>query len=362
MAANKSTGQKKQTRAMAIVVVSFVVMVFVAATLAKYVALGSLEWVADAAKATAVVIGVNEENEEYRDNRGRKRYRVWLAYQFDAEGQTITGKTDVSTVPKLSRTDQELVILYQPGNPQKHTFEYHVKSTLSKKGLLPYVISTLPFTGGAAYFLHIILALLWVRKSTVILPEGFYKEDRWLDVDDKYVVGIDQGDLVYFDIHKKRVKEVQQAFQEGKPMSELVQLGQYRSLVTMPLSDITKVVTDHNSDVIYVTHNGTEHRVEFLNVKVKAHALKRILRKIPHSKQYEKRERSRLNAVKMSLIGSLLVIGAAWYFDHSGSYVIAVFVLVAWLVPTFLSRLLDPHTTRTWLIKRDMNNFQRSLN
>jgi hypothetical protein len=223
-----------------------------------------------------------------------------------------------------------------------------VKSTLNNKGLLSYVFSTLPFSGGAAYFLYLMLNLLWVKESKKTLPEGFYREASWLDVDDKYIVAVDQGKLICFDIHKNRVSDIQQAFQSGQSIDDLIQLSRHSSLISLPLSEITKITTDHNSDVIYATHDDTEHSLEFLNVKVKTHALKRILSSLPNNMQYTKQERTRFEAARLSFIGLLIVLTLVWFIDHYIAYIVAGFVLVLWLIPTFFSRLFDPHTTRSW--------------
>ena len=100
-------------------------------------------------------------------------------------------------------------------------------------------------------------------------------------------------------------------------------------------------------------HNDSEHSLEFLTVKVKTHALKRILANTPHLDIYKKRERSRLEAIRASAIGLIIVVGGAWYLDHFIANIIAGALLVVFLLPKFLSRLFDPHTTRSWSIKTE---------
>lgn len=353
MAIIKSPGQKRKTRAQIIVVVFFLAVAFIVASATEFFAQSNLKWVDGAASTNATVTSISEETEEYRNRKGRKRYRerVWLEYKFEAEGVTVSERVDVSNVLEIPSMDKNMVVLYQPGNPQKHKLEYQVNSTLNEKGLLSYVISTLPFSGGAAYVLYIVLNLLWVKESKKTLPEGFYNETSWLDVDDKYVVAVDNGNLICFDIHKKRVRDVQEAFQSDESVDKLIQLSKHSSMISVPLTEVTKVSTDHNSDVIYITHDETEHALEFLNVKVKTHALKRIIFSIPGAKEYNKRERTRVEATRLSFFGLVIVLAGAWFIDHFITYIIAGFILVIWLIPSFCTQLFDPSTTRSWVLE-----------
>ncbi|RBP51738.1 DUF3592 domain-containing protein [Arenicella xantha] len=349
----KSPGQKRKTLVQIITAVFFVLAVLLISSLTRFVSHESLKWTSNADTATATVLSITEETEEYRNLKGRKRYRdhVWLAYEFQAEGKTVSDRIDVSNFFELSGLGEELTVLYQPGNPEEHALEYQVKSKQRNDSLTSYAISTLPFSGGAAYFMYLLLGFVLVRESKKKLPEGFYTESSWLDVDDKYVVAIDQGNLVCFDINKKCLRDVQGAFQSGRSINDLVHLSKHSKITLLPLGEITQISTDHNSDVIYATHDDELHSLEFLNVKVKTHALKRILAAVPQAKIYVKRERTRLEAARFSLISLLILCAGAWFIDHYVMYIIVAMILFVWTLPTLFSRLWDPHVTRSWSVE-----------
>jgi len=349
----KSPGQIRKSRTKIIVVCLFVFATLLGATATQHVSKRSLAWTNNAAKTTASITNIKEQTEEYRNLKGRKRYReiVTVDYKYSVEGETYSHSTEFSNPLDVAKLSQNLDLLYLPSSPNKHQFESQARSILDEGSLIPYLISAAPFSGALAYAVYLILSLFWVRESKKVLPKGFFRENCWLDVDDKYVVAIDEGNLVTFDIHKNKLSTVQAAFQQHKPVSDLVYLSGHSEIVILPLDEITKVTSDHNSDVVYVTHDEEEHSLEFLNVSVKNHALKRILPLLPLIKKYSKLERGRFESSLPALIGTLALVAIAGFI---GSYIVNLIVgllVITWLLPKAVSRLTDPLITRNWFAK-----------
>ena len=279
----KSPGQIRKSRTKIIVVCLFIFSTMLGAIVTQHLSKRSLAWTYNAAKTTAAITNIAEQTEEYRNFRGRKRYReiVTVDYKYSVETETYSHTKELNNPLDAAKLSQNLSILYSPSNPNQHQFESQVRSVLARDSLTPQLISAAPFSGALAYAVYLILSLFWVRESKNVLPKGFFRENCWLDVDDRYVVALDKGNLVTFDIHKSKLSTVQTSFQQNKPISDLVYLSGHSEILILPLDEITKVTSDHNSDLVYIEHDDAEHRFEFLNVSVKNHALKRILPLLP---------------------------------------------------------------------------------
>ncbi|MCJ8320933.1 MAG: hypothetical protein MJK12_14940 [Colwellia sp.] len=352
MAVKKSPGQKRKTIVQVSVFMLFIITTYFAGQFWGTISESSMSWVKDHSSTTATVTEVLHEEEEYRNMKGRKRTRdlYTMSYKFTLEGEEFDNTVEISS-SAYDNTEQgsELVVWYANEDPYINDSKDNVESALSDNNAMSNMVSVGVYTAPVALFIYWLLSIIFVRESKKSLPEGFYTETSWLDVDDKYMVALDGSDLVYFDIDKNRVSDVQEAYQNNANLEELIGNSKSSKLKRIPLGKITELVSHHNSDVIAIDYNDDSHSIEFLNQTVKAHALERIVKHIPSTLTYVKKERTRLQAAIPSFIGLLIVAAIIYFVDYFVvSFLLGLYILVS-LLPKIVSRLIDPTTTQSWL-------------
>lgn len=351
MAKHKSPGQKRKGIVRIVAVVLFLVSTFCASLIAEKMHTSELSWVKNHNSTSAKVTDLTQEEEEYRNLKGRTRHRdvYYVSYEFAAADEQYTNDVSIShsQFSALAIGDN-IEIWYDQDDPNSNDTKANIESEIANNNTLGNMISVVPYTGPAILFIYYLLTLIFVRESKHVLPEGFYTENSWLDIDDKYVVALENGELIYFSINDKQADAVQSAYQENAPLEELIRLGRAKKVARIPLAEISELTSDHNSDVFSLEHNNKTHSVEFLNQTVKAHALQAVKQQLPPALQYEKIEKSRLQSALPALIFLAVLAGGAFYMDAFLVWLIVGFIAVIWVLPKIFSRLIDPTVREQW--------------
>lgn len=347
----KSPGQKRKKWVRVIAILIFIVATCAASLLAKMINDESLSWVADHVAVQGVVTERSYEREEYRNRKGRKRYRdvYQLSYEFTAAGETYSNW--VSVGESLYENMEEggtVTIWHASDDPYINDLKENVESRVSGSDSAGNIVSAITFTAPTCLFLYWLLNLLFVREPKNALPEGFYTENTWLDIDDNYLVMLDGSDLVFFNIDKKHSSDAQEAYQNNASLEALMAASKSSNFKRIPLPEITELLSHHNSDVFVIEHGDDTHTVEFLNRTVKAHALERVKPFIPETLVYSKKERSRLQAAVPSSLVLTILIAIGYFVDSLLLNLALGFIAIVWVVPTIISRLIDPTVTEKW--------------
>ena len=351
MATLKSPGQKKKGIVRIISFLLFILITTCASFVTSYINTKSLEWTKNHIETTGLTTELTQTEEEYRNSKGRKRTRdaFHITYTFEANDSEFeyTKKIDSSLFYELEESDP-VVIWYNAENPEINNLKSTIALNKNSNNTVSNTITILPFSIGGSLFLYYLLSFIFVRESKHVLPEGFYTENTWLDVDDNYLVAIDNNDLVFFDIDKKQSSTVQKLYQNGAPLEEIIAKSKSSRFNRIPLSEIKELSSDHNSDTINIEHNDKLHSVEFLNQALKSHALDRIKPLIPADLNYNKNERSRLQAAVPSIVLGILLSAVIYFSSITILNVLVGLFVITKVVPTVISRLLDPTVTEEW--------------
>lgn len=358
MAKYKTSGQKRKGAVRVIAIVVFLVLTFGAATLLGKIQTVTLAWVKNHASISATVTELSSETEEYRTLKGRKRERevYYVTYAFELDSEEYGNTTTITEEQYSSLSEGAAIeVWYASDDPYTNETKDNMEAEIASDNTFGHAFGVLPFTAPATYFIYLILTLLFVRESKKAMPKGFYTSNSWLDVDDHYVVAIVGEDLMYFSFDKSRTREVQTAYQKNTPLKELIQLSKTTEVTRFPLSEITLLESNHNSDTFTVEHKQTSHTIEFLNQTVKAHALNAVKKHLPSSLNYQKLERTRLQATLPALIFLSVLIAAAYFI---GSFLISLiigFISLVWVVPGIYRGVRDPKVTEYWRSEEIVN-------
>jgi hypothetical protein len=351
MAVQRSPGQKRLRRVRIIMVLLFIAITYLGSHILGYVKTKSLEWVNDHQQVNATIVDKKHVREEYRNLKGRKRMRdaYYVSYRFIAADReyTKTIKIDDFQYDEIDKGD-EVPVWYASGDPSKNDLVANIVLDKIGNTTVSNMISVLFVTVPVCLFLYYMLKLIFVREAKKALPDGFYTENSWLDIDDNYVVALENSELIYFNIHPKRAGRVQEAYQKDATVDELFELSGAKGAVRIPMNKISKLSSCHNTDTIRIKHEDKSHSVEFLNQTVKAHALERVKKLIPASLEYSIDEPTRLRAAMPSVIFLLILAGLFYYFDNPVAIGVIAFITIIWTIPTVFSRLLDPPVTQRW--------------
>ena len=348
----KSPGQKRKGM---VRIIAFLVLIAATYTLSLFlgaVTTEELAWTADHQEVMATITELSHESEEYRNLKGRLRTKdvYYAAYEFSVDSEQYANSIEISHSEFASHEDgDQIPVWYATDDPDLNDTKMNIQSAINNNDTVGNMVQALPFSIPATMFIYWLLTLIFVRESKTVLPEGFYTESSWLDVDDHYLVSLDNNDLVYFKFDAKRSAHVQESYQNGVPLEELIATSKASKFKRLPLSEIAGMRSDHNSDVIHIEHGDDTHMVEFLNQTVKAHALERIKKLIPASLEYAKIEKTRIQAALPSLITLLLLCGGIAYFDLFIVQIILGFAALVWVLPKLISRLINPTITEKWM-------------
>lgn len=351
MAVQKSPGQKRKQIVIIFTVILFAVSTFFAGQFLGSITDSSLAWIDDHTATNAVVTELIYEEEEYRNRKGKLRTRdiYYLSYSFQIDGDTLENQVEVN-LSQYNQLEQgsNVEIWYDNQDYYTNDTQENIEDLLADNTIEGNMFNVAIYTAPASMFIFWVLSLIFVRESKKALPKGFYTETSWLDVDDKYMVSLDGNELVYFNIDKSKISDIQEAYQNGANLEELMGNSKSSKLKRIPLAEISELTSRHNSDVINIEHNEENHSIEFLNQTVKAHALERITKHIPTSLAYTKKEKTRIQAAIPSLLWLLILITAVYFVENLVvNAVIGLYVIVS-VLPKIIGRLLDPTVIQTW--------------
>lgn len=346
----KSVGQKRKTR---VAIFSFLLG---AALLAGGV------WVKSIYSRAAIKLLKNHEvaeatitdlkHEEIRTGKKSTNDLYALTYTFEAEGKSWENTDLVSSIEyEILEGKDSVEVFYDRNNPKINATKISLKldaATSNSMHALFVAIWVVPGT----YFLYIILNLIFVREPKGVLPEGFYTETSWLDIDDNYLIILQESQIKIFNFDEKRSGQVQKYYQEGMDPEQLTTSvkGETKSI---DLAKVTKVESRHYSDALSVTHeridadNNDEVEevtttVEFISAAAKEHALERIKPMLPKTLNETIERQTRIRSSATGFIWSLLAAGLVLYFNANIMAILAAFIILYFSLPSFFARLVDP--------------------
>jgi hypothetical protein len=351
MSTLKSPGQKKKEIARVITFIMFFIITGFAYMGVSYVNTKSIDWTKNHIETIGSITNLNWVEEEYRSSKRRTSTRdiYQITYTFQANGMILenTQKIDGALFSELSESDP-VTIWYADDDIYTNNLKSNLILRKVENNSTNNIISVLPFTLGGTLFIYYLMSFLFVRESKNSLPEGFYTESTWLDVDDNYLVAIDGNDLVFFDIDKKQSNKVQKLYQKNTSLEEMIAVSKSSKFNRIPISEINEVSSRHNSDTITIEHKEKTHSVEFLNQALKAHALDRIKLLIPSNLSHKTNEKTRIQAALPAIILAIILSSAIYFSSIFIINIIIGFLIITKVVPTIISRLLDPTITEEW--------------
>jgi hypothetical protein len=348
----QSPGQKRKKIVRILSFIIFLAATYVGSIVAAHFKNTIYQWVDDHQQVAAKVIELTSEEDEYRNLKGRKRsstvYVISYAFEISQEKFENTIEVDHSLYSSLQQGDS-LTVWYASSDPQLNDARANIESTIASNTTLGNMLSAAPYTAPASLFLYYLLSFIFVRESKKKLVPGFYTDQSWLDIDDKYIVYLDQDELVYFAFDKRVSSKIQQAYQEDKTLDELISISKSKEINRIPLQQITEISSNHNSDIINIEYEDKTHSVEFLNQAIKAHALEKIKPRIPTELDYQIDQKSRLGATIPSALTLLVIFSIGYFVDMFVIQLILGFIGIVWVLPTIFSRLIDPTETKSWV-------------
>lgn len=351
MAKFKSPGQKRKGIVRIVSLLIFVAATYAGSLVLAFFNTGALSWIDNHTEVSASIIELNHYEEETRNLKGRKRtsdyYEVSYLFTVEQEEYENTVSIDYSDFSSVT-AGEEITVWYDTSDPYISDTKANAQSDVNSNTTVGNMVGVAPYSAPLTLFIYWLLQIIFVRESKKSLPQGFYTEKSWLDIDDNYVVAIDNDDLVFFNIHEKQAGNVQDAYQNDAPLEELIAISQSSNFKRIPLNEITALSSNHNSDVFVIEHGEDSHSVEFLNQTVKAHALEAVKKCLPESLNYTKQEKSRIESVTPSVLFLLVLIVTAVALDIFVLNLIIVFISLVYVLPRVFSRAIDPTITEHW--------------
>lgn len=354
MAKILSPGQKKKRFILWLVFVVFAIATLLASVVVGRLTSSMYAWVDQHGFVVATVDDVYQSEEEYRNSKGRRRTRTlyYVAYSFPYDDHFIENEVEVSSsVFKGLDEGADIEVWYDPEHPYINDTASNLTEITGSANLIGSAIRVAPYTAGGFLVLYNILVSLFARESKKILPKGFYGQRSWLDVDDKVMVVAEGRTIIYFDINKHHVGEVQEAYQRGDSLEELIRLSKTTEVNRIPMAEITVMKSDHKKDQIVLEHKNETHYIEFLNVAVKNHALRRFQLMMPENMTYEKVERTRLKAAFIPILALGTLIGIVWFFDMFAIKLLVSAVALLLVFPKALRELVNPTQSERWAVQ-----------
>jgi hypothetical protein len=347
----KSQGQKRKKYVQVFSILFFLITTYYGASVVKLFADSENSWIDEHNEAVATIVDKRTFEEEYSGRKGRTKYRTAyeISYTFTLNDEPYSNSVVVSesTFNELQK-DAQVKVWYNTDDPYYNDTADNAQSAIEDNNIGSNMVSAAPFTGGVSYFIYWMLSLLFVRESRKKLPEGFYTENSWLDVDDKFLVAMNENKIDYFSIRSSTLATVQQNYQRGDTIEQLSKVSESKEFFEIPFADIIKVESAHTSDTIKISTAEDEHSIEFLNQAVKAHALERMEKHFPTALLKSVNEPTRLKALIPSLIMLSIVVGLVVYLN--GFLIkLGIGLLGAYfLLPSFVRTLIEPAITTKW--------------
>ena len=304
--------------------------------------------------ATATVNAVTDEVSEHRGRKGRKitEHEYSTDYQFSLDGEPMAGHAILSASEyEVLNEGDSLEVWYPKGQPElampKMVADRLAVSTPLDR-LLPHISLILMIAGAITG----VLMVLFGREPKGVLPEGFYSENGWLDVDDKYLVYLTDSHLYSVSIDKKQVGTMQKLYQSGATIEDLL-ANAGDKYIGIPLSAITEVESHFHKDTITASYQldgkSDSETLEFLNPAVKRHAAERIAKALPGNLHREEVQKTRLQSALPALVVTALLVAVVFFVDNRLVDIGAILLLLL-SVKVLLTRLLKPVALTRWLL------------
>ena len=312
--------------------------------------------------AQGTITDLYQDLEEYQGRKGRTKTRdvYFVRYDFLVADQLYFGELKITPDKYAELADKtHLEVWYQADHPENNTTEFKLTADIASESLGHRALNVALIIVPIALVLNYLLALLFAREPKGYLPEGFYTENSWLDVEDGYLVMYGAENLSSLSIHKKHIRDVQYLYQHGGSWQQMLAAA-HGKLKEVPFAEITCVKSDHHSDVFHVEY-GVEKSLsaEFLNPTVKAHALAQLEGHLPARLILNTHNFSRFRSARNSLIA--LVIFVALLCVASSFWIMVLVGLgLLWSLKSTVSPLLDPTVRSLWMDLKAKRHSTRS--
>lgn len=336
------------------------VLALICLTLAYFVPgpaqLAALELQQNHESAPITITQVNEVEEESRSRRGRTKITtvIYIDYQYQVEGNTFSNQKKLSTNDFLALQDISVPqVWFKPGEPAKAKLAGQVKADATRtpiQRVFSVGIIALP----VLYVLNIILSFFFGREPKGYMPEGFYTKDSWLDIEDNYLITLDNHTISVVSFDKKSANTIQERYQNSNSLDDIVRDISIKQTV-IPFESITCVESEHFRDTIYVEYkvNGEEESksLEFLSATMKAHALDKISSNLSVELIRSDKQFSRLGAAKWRLIFAIIFAAIAFYYADTSIALVLGAVASLYFLKSSLARLFNPTLLSKWVVK-----------
>lgn len=303
--------------------------------------------------AEATISSLDQTEEEYRGRKGRKKTRqvYTVSYEYQVNGVQYQQQHDLTSSQYDDLVGNEtLPVWFAEQKPADATPKIVVEHQ-AHESAVERVFDAAPYVIGLALILNIILSLLFGREPKGKLPEGFYTENSWLDIEDDRLVVLDGQYVVSVRFDSKQCDKVQKLYQSGAGLEAI--LAQVPCKQTrIDLNTVTEVSSEHFRDTISLSFStdGKKNSIslEFLSATVKEHALTQIARALPASLKMNVEKRTRLQSARASLIVAVISAGALYYFLGNVLAMGGCALVLLWALKVLLQRLIDPTVTITF--------------
>ncbi|MCE2597079.1 DUF3592 domain-containing protein [Motilimonas cestriensis] len=299
--------------------------------------------------------------EEYRSRQGQIKTRdvYFVRYDFLVGDQLYFGELQIDPEQYTDLAGKtQLEVWYQADRPDINTTEFKLASEIAEESLGRRALHMALIVVPVAVVLNYLLALIFAREPRGYLPEGFYTENSWLDVEDGYLVVYNSDHLSALSIHKKHIDDVQHLYQQGGSWQQILAAA-HGKLKEIPFEDITRVKSDHYSDVFYVEYDTDQSAViEFLNPTVKAHALAQLADYLPQRLILNTHNFSRFRSARNSLIAAGVLMALLFIVSNLWLNLLVGFGLL-WSLKRSISRLFDPTVRSLWMDLKARRHFSR---
>jgi len=302
--------------------------------------------------AKVAIVDLREVEEEYRNRKGRKKYRnvVFLDYRYEAEGQTFNKTEKFSENDFFAIRDVSIPeVWYELGKAESAKFAARVKADATRTSM-QRLINVGMIVIPTAFVLNILLSFFFGREPKGFMPEGFYTENSWLDIEDNYLVVLNNEHIDVISFDNKSADNMQKLYQDNASFETI--LAEVKIKTTkISLDSIVNIESDHYKDTInidYMQDGEEESRsLEFLSATVKAHALEKIAAKLSPDLTIDEKQFTRFNAAKWRLLGAGIFVGLTFYFSETSFVLVIGLLISSYLLKSSIARLFDPtHRTR----------------
>lgn len=308
--------------------------------------------------APITITNTNEVEEESRGRRGRKKIStmIYIDYQYQAEGKTFNNQKKLSAGDFFAFQDiSEPQVWFHRGEAANAQLAGQVKAD-AEKTPIQRVFSVGIIALPALYILNIILGFFFGREPKDYLPEGFYTDNSWLDIEDNYLITLEEQNISIVAFDKKSADMIQSRYQNGSTLDEIVRdISVKQSII--PIESITSIESDHFRDTVYVEYmiNDEEESksLEFLSETMKAHALEKISSQLAPNLVRSDKQFSRFGATKWRLLFAVIFAAIAFYYADMAVVLVLSVLASLYLVKSSLARLIDPTLRSQWVVQEN---------